>query len=197
MNEKTILLVDDDKVVKFVLTKALSEAGYQVATAETAEEALAAMAVNPAEVLILDLSLPGMNGVELCREMRKRWPWCIVIAVTAFASVYELVSCREAGFEDYFIKPVDMEELMTSVAYAFKKIGHWKERWSGIRQELIDYNSQNPETQPPVKAPARPTDKISTKPTVKLNPKPTVKLPTKPAIRTTGGTEMFRKKPSK
>jgi len=155
------------------------------------------MAVNPAEVLILDLSLPGMNGVELCREMRKRWPWCIVIAVTAFASVYELVSCREAGFEDYFIKPVDMGELMTSVAYAFKKIGHWKERWSGIRQEIIDYNSQNPESQPPVKALARTTDKLSTKPTVKLTKKPTVKLTTKPIVKMNSGTEIFRKKPSK
>jgi len=197
MNENTILLVDDDKVIQFVLTKALSDAGYNVTTAETAEDALEAMAVNPAEVLILDLSLPGMNGVELCREMRKRWPWCIVIAVTAFASVYELVSCREAGFEDYFIKPVDMGELMTSVAYAFKKIGHWKERWSGIRQEIIDYNSQNPESQPPVKALARTTDKLSTKPTVKLTKKPTVKLTTKPIVKMNSGTEIFRKKPSK
>jgi DNA-binding response OmpR family regulator len=197
MNENTILLVDDDKVIQFVLTKALSDAGYNVTTAETAEDALEAMAVNPAEVLILDLSLPGMNGVELCREMRKRWPWCIVIAVTAFASVYELVSCREAGFEDYFIKPVDMDELMTSVAYAFKKIGHWKERWSGIRQEIIDYNSQNPESQPPVKALARTTDKLSTKPTVKLTKKPTVKLTTKPIVKMNSGTEIFRKKPSK
>ena len=197
MNENTILLVDDDKVIQFVLTKALSDAGYNVTTAETAEDALEAMAVNPAEVLILDLSLPGMNGVELCREMRKRWPWCIVIAVTAFASVYELVSCREAGFDDYFIKPVDMGELMTSVAYAFKKIGHWKERWSGIRQEIIDYNSQNPESQPPVKALARTTDKLSTKPTVKLTKKPTVKLTTKPIVKMNSGTEIFRKKPSK
>jgi DNA-binding response OmpR family regulator len=193
MNEKTILLVDDDKVVKFVLTKALSEAGYQVATAETAEEALAAMAVNPAEVLILDLSLPGMNGVELCREMRKRWPWCIVIAVTAYASVYELVSCREAGFDDYFIKPVDMEELVTSVAYAFKKIGHWKQRWSGIRQEIIDYNLQNPATKPTVKMALKPTVKVIAKATVKLTVKPTDKLATKPTDKINIGKDASRK----
>jgi DNA-binding response OmpR family regulator len=183
MNENTILLVDDDRVIQFVFTKALSEAGYNVASAQTAEEALEAMATNPAEVLILDLSLPGMNGVELCREMRKRWPWCIVIAVTAYASVYELVSCREAGFEDYFIKPVEMDELMTSVAYAFKKIGHWKQRWSGIRQEIIDYNLQEPVTKPTVKLTTKPTEKIVNKATVKLSSKTTTKLVNKPTVK--------------
>ena len=127
--------------------------------------------------------MPGMNGVELCREMRRRWPWCIVLAVTAYASVYELVACREAGFEDYFVKPVEMEELLTSVAYAFKKIGHWKQRWSGIRQEIIDYNQQHPATKPPVNAAGKSTVKLITKATVKLTAKPTDKLATKPTVK--------------
>jgi DNA-binding response OmpR family regulator len=151
MTDNTILVVEDDKVIQFVFTKAFTDAGYHVSNAESAEEALKLMVANPSEVLILDLSLPGMDGVELCRELRKRWPWCIIIAVTAYASVYELVACREAGFEDYFIKPVDLDELLTATAYAFKKTERWKKRWSGIRQQIIDHNLQDPVVKPTVK----------------------------------------------
>lgn len=125
---KTILVVDDEDIVRVVFSKAFMKEGYQVKLAASADEALQVMANSPVDVAFLDLKLPGMNGVELCREIRRLWPWCVTIAVTAYASVFELVSCREAGFEDYFIKPVDMEQLLESAADAFKRIQRWKER---------------------------------------------------------------------
>ena len=91
----------------------------------------------PAAVLFLDLNLPAMNGIELCREVHKDWPWIIAIAVTGYASLFELVNCREAGFEDYFIKPVEMKELLAAAEHAFKKLERWK---------------QGPETRQPGKA---------------------------------------------
>jgi CheY-like chemotaxis protein len=128
MIKKTVLVVDDEDIIRVVFSKAFMKEGYHVKVAATAEEALQIMADSPADVAFLDLKLPGMSGVDLCREIRRLWPWCIAIAVTAYASVFELVSCREAGFEDYFIKPVDMEQLLESAADAFKRIERWKER---------------------------------------------------------------------
>jgi DNA-binding response OmpR family regulator len=72
--------------------------------------------------------LPGMNGLELCREVRRQWPWAICIAVTGYASLFELVDCREAGFEDYFVKPVVLQELLEAAELACKKVERWKRR---------------------------------------------------------------------
>ena len=86
------------------------------------------MRASPIEVLFLDLNLPGMNGLDLCSKVRKEWPWCICIAVTGYASLFELVTCREVGFTDYFIKPVESKELLTAAEHAFKKLKRWKQR---------------------------------------------------------------------
>jgi DNA-binding response OmpR family regulator len=128
MRKKMVLVVDDEERICSQFAEAFAVAGYEVQTAGRAEEALAVMRKAPAEVLFLDLNLPGMNGLELCREIRHAWPWTIVIAVTGYASLFELVDCREAGFEDYFIKPVSLEDLLAAAAQAFKKIERWKER---------------------------------------------------------------------
>ncbi len=128
MNKQQILVVDDAKSIRSQFAKAFAGAGYEVQTAESAEEALKIMRETPATVLFLDLNLPAMNGVELCREIRKGWPWTIAIAVTGYASLFELLDCREAGFEDYFIKPVALEELLKAAAHAFEKIERWKKR---------------------------------------------------------------------
>jgi len=87
---------------------------------------------------------------------------------------------------------------MTSVAYAFKKIGHWKERWRGIRQEIIDYNLQDQVAKPAVKLAAKPAEKIVSKATVKLASKSTTKLATtklvnKPTVKMNVGKDGSRK----
>jgi len=128
MNRKPILVVDDDSCIRFAYKKLFTSAGYDVQTAESAEQALLIMRTTPASVLFLDLALPGMNGLELCQAVRKSWPWSINIAVTGFASIFELVACREAGFEDYFIKPAEPKELLAAAEHAFKKQEHWKQR---------------------------------------------------------------------
>lgn len=128
MNSKIILLVDDDPIIRLAYSKLLAAAGYEAKTAESAERALEIMRANPAPVLFLDLNLPAMSGVELCRVVRKEWPWSIPIAITGFTSLFELVACREAGFEDYYTKPVDTKELLTAAKAAYDKLERWKER---------------------------------------------------------------------
>ena len=127
-NKCSILVVDDEPCIRLAFEKVFTRDGYKVLTAESAEQALQLMQTAPAEILFLDLNLPKMNGLELCQEVRKSWPWSIVIAVTGYASLFELVRCREVGFEDYFIKPVGSKELLVAAERACQKLGRWKQR---------------------------------------------------------------------
>ena len=128
MDDKRILVVDDEEMIRDIYRQAFGGAGYQVTTAESAEEALEAMKASPYLVLFLDLNLPGMNGVELCRRIRADWPMAIPYAVTGYARLFELHACREAGFEDYFIKPAELSDLLDAAQHAFKKLARWKAR---------------------------------------------------------------------
>lgn len=127
-SQKRILVVDDEKAIINLLRQAFSRAGIDAVTAESAEEALAVLEKEDLFVMFLDLNLPGMNGIELCRRIKKERPMAIVFAVTGYASLFELADCREAGFEDYFKKPVDMKLLVKVANDAFEKIERWKKK---------------------------------------------------------------------
>jgi CheY-like chemotaxis protein len=128
MSEKRILVVDDEKQIRDMYSQAFTRAGYEVTTAESAEEALEIFKKEQFWVLFLDLNLPGMNGVDLCREIRKQYPMSIAYAVTGYASLFELSDCRDAGFEDYFTKPASLSDLLEAAEYAFKKLARWRKR---------------------------------------------------------------------
>jgi CheY-like chemotaxis protein len=123
-----ILVVDDEESMRDIMSFTLSDAGYAVETATSGEDALAVMRDNPAWVLFLDLKLPGMNGNELCRAIRKDWPMAIPYAVTGYATLFELAACRDAGFEDYFLKPVDRKLILETAAHSMKKLERWTRR---------------------------------------------------------------------
>src|ERR1700677_1113131 len=129
---KKIMVVDDDDCVRLAYTGKFISANYEVKGAATGEEALQLMRNFSAEVLFLDLNLPDTNGLELCKKIREKWPWCICIAVTGCSSVFELISCREVGFEDYFIKPVKLEVLVEVAETAFKKIKRSSQREAAL-----------------------------------------------------------------
>ena len=128
MSEKRILVVDDEKQIRDLYSQAFTRAGYEVTTAESAEDALEIFKKEQFWVLFLDLNLPGMNGVDLCREIRKQYPMAIAYAVTGYASLFELSDCRDAGFEDYFTKPASLSDLLEAAEHAFKKLARWKKR---------------------------------------------------------------------
>ena len=128
MSEKRILVVDDEKQIRDMYSQAFTRAGYEVKTAESAEDALEIFKKEQFWVLFLDLNLPGMNGVDLCREIRKQYPMSIAYAVTGYASLFELSDCRDAGFEDYFTKPASLSDLLEAAEHAFKKLARWRKR---------------------------------------------------------------------
>ena len=128
MNDRQILVVDDEEQIRLMLKEAFAIHNYEVVTAESAEEALAIMRQQPCWVLFLDLNLPGMNGIDLCREIRRQWPMAVPFAVTGYVSLFELTECRDAGFEDYFTKPVSIVQLLAAADSAFAKLDRWKYR---------------------------------------------------------------------
>ncbi|MBI4632589.1 MAG: response regulator [Deltaproteobacteria bacterium] len=127
--ERKILVVDDETVIRDLFDQILSAAGYDVRVAESGEQALGILKEEPIEVIFLDLKLFGMNGIELCRQIRSNHPLAIINAITGWAALFEIEECREAGFDDYFVKPVDMGVISRAVEGAFERIERWKRKY--------------------------------------------------------------------
>ncbi len=126
---KQVLVVDDEASARQVLEAMLDSSGYEVRTASGAEEALDIIAREDIHVIFLDLKLFGVSGIELCREIRKKRPLAIIHAITGWAALYEIEECREAGFDDFFTKPVNLEVLRKAAADAFERLDRWRKRY--------------------------------------------------------------------
>lgn len=121
MSKKRILVVDDDESLRRVMQMQLEEAGYEVITACQGQDALALMEdVTPA-LVITDLKMPGISGLELLRELREAYAETTVIIITAFGTVSTAVEAMKAGAYDYITKPVDYEQLMLVVNRAMER----------------------------------------------------------------------------
>lgn len=123
-----VLVLDDEENIRKLLSGALERAGLEVRTAASAEEALELLKTEDIRVMFVDLQLERMDGIEFCRRVRKDRPVDCLFAITGHTSVFDLVKCREAGFDDYFIKPLDMGVLVKAAQNAFEKIERWKRR---------------------------------------------------------------------
>lgn len=126
MDDYTAMIVDDEEQIRKVFSIAFQQHGINVITAGSAEEALLLIEPVPCWVYFIDLKLPGMNGIELCRRIRNKLPMAIAFAVTGYVSMFELTECRDAGFEDYFTKPVELADLIKAAENSFEKLARWK-----------------------------------------------------------------------
>lgn len=131
MIEKKILVVEDSPDLLELYSLALLKDGYYVKTAASAEEAIKIFREENFPVVFLDLKLPHMDGVSLCKLLKEESPMVIPFAVTGYASVFELFKCREAGFEDYFTKPVKLTSVRAAAEQAFKRLERWKQKQAG------------------------------------------------------------------
>ena len=125
---KRILVVDDEEGIRDILSQAFTRAGFDVTTAGSAEEALEILKTEIFPVMFFDLQLPGMNGINLCRRVRKDNPTAILLAITAYASVFQIVEARDAGFDDYFLKPFKVIDLINAAEHAFNKLTRWRSK---------------------------------------------------------------------
>lgn len=128
MEGKKILVVDDEPEIIELYREVFTRAGYKILSAESAEEGLEIQKKENCWVAFLDLKLPDMNGVELCRKLKQAYPITIVYAVTGYGTLFELSDCREAGFDDYFKKPVALAVLLKAAENAFERLERWKQK---------------------------------------------------------------------
>ena len=106
-----VLLVEDDASIGEVLAASLRSHAYDVVWERTGAGALARAAVGPLDLVLLDLGLPDLDGVEVCRQLRASQPGCVLVMLTARSAEMDVVVGLEAGADDYLVKPVRLAEL--------------------------------------------------------------------------------------
>src|SRR5579862_8406219 len=116
-----LLIVDDERGIVIALKGLFSKEGYEVETAESGEEALEKVKAAPFHVIITDLSMKGMSGLDLLRAVRHFDRTCAVLMITAYGSQRIAVEAMKAGAEDYLPKPFDNDELRIKVRNVMEK----------------------------------------------------------------------------
>jgi len=118
-----VLVVDDEPAVRQALERALRFEGYQTDTAEDGQAALAAHAERPADAIVLDVAMPRLDGLEMCRRLRAAGDHTPVLMLTARAAVNERVAGLDAGADDYLVKPFALEELLARIRAMLRRSG--------------------------------------------------------------------------
>ena len=116
-----ILIVEDEAPMCELLTSFFSEKGYNVDTAQDGEHALARLEERDYALVITDIKLPGMSGLELLASIRVDWPEVAVVIMTAFSSISSAVEAMKLGAEDYIGKPFQLDELAITVEKALER----------------------------------------------------------------------------
>jgi DNA-binding NtrC family response regulator len=132
-----ILIVDDEQIVRESLTKWFLQDGYRVEAAENANEALKKMEKGPWHVIILDIKMPGMSGMELLKRLRAIDKASQIIMATAFASVETAVQALKDGAFDYVTKPIDPDHLSHLVSNAIQRTKLQDEN-TRLRQQISE-----------------------------------------------------------
>ncbi|MGD2151057.1 MAG: response regulator [Desulfobacterales bacterium] len=130
MKNFNVLLVDDELEFLETLVKRLTKRGLNISTAKSGEDALKIIGGKGIDVAVLDVRMPGMDGIQTLREIKKIDPLMEVIMLTGHASVEVAIEGMELGAFDYLMKPADIDELFYKLQDAFKK--------KTIQQEKIE-----------------------------------------------------------
>lgn len=107
-----VLVVDDEQAVREAVARALRYEGYTVTTAADGQEALEAQALEPADAIVLDVLMPNLDGLEVCRRLRLGGDAVPILMLTARETVPDRVAGLDAGADDYLVKPFALQELL-------------------------------------------------------------------------------------
>jgi len=122
-----LLIVDDEDQILQALQTFFSLRGYDVATCMEAEIALERVRMEKFHVALLDINMPGLNGIELLRHVREARPTVQVVMMTAYTTIEKAITCIEEGACDYLLKPFqDLDELASVVQLAADRVRRWE-----------------------------------------------------------------------
>jgi DNA-binding response OmpR family regulator len=120
----TVVLVEDDAAIATVVSSYLSRAGYEVALASDGLEGLSILATKPPELVVLDVMLPGLDGIQVCRRIRAAWPQLPIVMLTALGEVEDRIAGLEVGADDYITKPFSPRELVLRIESVLRRSLH-------------------------------------------------------------------------
>jgi two-component system, OmpR family, response regulator MprA len=126
-----ILVVDDEPAVQSALSRALTMERYEVAQAADGEEALACLGTAPFEAVILDIAMPRLDGLEVCRRLREGGDRTPVLMLTARGEVDDRVAGLDAGADDYLVKPFALRELLARLRALLRRADDGEEGEGG------------------------------------------------------------------
>ena len=121
MEKMTVMLVDDEERFLVTTSKLLTRKGYEVVAAASGAEALRHLREVTIHVVVLDVKMPGMDGIVALREIKKISPEVEVILLTGHATVESAVEGLNAGASDYLVKPCNLDELIRKINDSFEK----------------------------------------------------------------------------
>lgn len=130
-NRGSILIVDDDLAVRVTVRELLRRAGYEAVAAESGAEALAIVAAHSFEVALIDLVMPGMNGIDLMNELKEVAPDMVLIMLTARGTMESAIEALRLGAYDYLTKPCDDDKLKRAIDEGIAA------RQEGLRQKKL------------------------------------------------------------
>ena len=150
---KKILIVDDEESILTLLEYNIEQAGYQVETSMNGEEAYEKISNNQYDFLILDIMLPGMDGIDICRRVRKDGIDTPILMLTAKTDEYDKIIGLELGADDYMTKPFSPREVVARIKAIFRrteKIGNIKQRNNNMNGNVewseLDFTLMNDQT---------------------------------------------------
>jgi two-component system response regulator MprA len=118
-----ILVVDDDRAVRDALRRALTLSGYEVEVAEDSERALERVVQAVPDAVVLDIGMPGIDGLEVCRRLRRLGNRVPILMLTARDAVADRIDGLDVGADDYMVKPFDVEELKARLRALLRRTG--------------------------------------------------------------------------
>src|SRR5579863_174124 len=118
-----LLVVDDDRGLRDVLRRALALSGYEIVLAETGADALSEVVSAVPDAVVLDVGLPDIDGLEVCRLLRREGNRVPVLMLTARDSVSDRIDGLDAGADDYLVKPFDIDELKARLRALLRRAG--------------------------------------------------------------------------
>ncbi|WDN90321.1 hypothetical protein BuS5_03292 [Desulfosarcina sp. BuS5] len=132
-----MMLVDDEERFLSTTQKLLSKKGYDVLTATSGGEALEKLRTGNVHVVILDVKMPGMDGIAALREIKRQFPTIEVIMLTGHATVESAIDGLKTGATDYLMKPTDIDEIIEKAEEAFMKRQNLEEKIRVARMRKI------------------------------------------------------------
>ncbi|MFJ4618910.1 response regulator transcription factor [Streptomyces sp. NPDC088812] len=119
----TVLLAEDDRAIRHALERALTLEGYRVTAVADGVEALAHAHRTPPDVLVLDVMMPGIDGLQVCRVLRAEGDSTPILMLTALVETADRIAGLDAGADDYVVKPFDVEEVFARLRALLRRTG--------------------------------------------------------------------------